>query len=127
MRKKRNYFYITVLFALLSLGFSPDTSWAEEDMGSFSANEPSSQGKSVGNSQKDEVIKSHPFMSLKDIQSGKPKPPLKELDASSDRTIETAKISKKQPGWFEKTFWLSLRGWIKESNRTDPKALRNTY
>ena len=120
MKNKSNYFYISVLSILLSVGFSPDTSRAEEDAGSFSENEPASQGKSANKSQKDGVQKNDPFMGLKDIEAGKSEPPKKEVDISSPRNIKTAKVPEKQPGWFEKTFWLSLRGWVKENNRTDP-------
>ena len=120
MKNKSNYFYISVLSILLSVGLSPDTSRAEEDAGSFSENEPASQGKNTNKSQKDGVQKNHPLMGLKDIETGKSEPTKKEADISSPRNIKTAKAPEIQPGWFERTFWLSLRGWVKENNRTDP-------
>lgn len=120
MKNKSKYFYISVLSILLSVGFSPDTSRAEEDAGAFSENEPASQGKNTNKSQKDGTQKNRPFVSLKEIEADKPNPTKKELDVSSPKNIKTAKAPEKQPGWFEKTFWLSLRGWVKESNRNDP-------
>jgi hypothetical protein len=120
MEKKSKYFYITIISILLSAGFFQDTSRAEENVDSFSENEPASQGKSANKSQKDGIQKNHSFMGLKDIEAGKPKPTKKEIDISSDKNIETAKVPEKQPGWFEKTFWLSFRGWVKENNRNDP-------
>ncbi len=120
MKNKSNYFYISVLSILLSVGFSPDTSRAEEDAGSFSENEPASQDKNANESKKGGIQKNDPFMSLKDIETGKSEPTKKEIDISSDKNIEVAEVPEKNPGWFEKTFWLSFRGWIKENNRNDP-------
>lgn len=120
MENKSKFFYITVLSVLLSAGFFQDTSRAEKNVGSFPENEPALQSKSANKNQKDGIQENHPFMGLNDIEARKPKPTKKEIDISSDKNTETAKVPEKQPGWFEKTFWLSFRGWIKESNRNDP-------
>lgn len=35
--------------------------------------------------------------------------------------LEQSDIQKEKPGWLERTFWLTLKAWIKERNRNEPE------